>query len=270
MEIGIDGFFTLYQKFAEQYEGDPDFYHFFMGMSVISARAMGMMSGSGEDRALDYAVGRLRAAYPGQTLTFFDCGSNVGDFVKLLFDRFGSDGFKVLCFEPSRKNFAALQDNLAVYGDAVEMFNFAVGEAPGTATLFGTGDSSTLCSLHAREIRPDLTLTPLEEISIRRIDDVCREQGIERVHFLKLDVEGHELFALKGATSLLAAGGVDFVQFEFGGTDIDSRTFLRDFWRILDGYAISRIMKRGLHTFEKYHESQECFFLQNFLAERRG
>ncbi len=36
-------------------------------------------------------------------------------------------------------------------------------------------------------------------------------------HFLKLDIEGHELAALQGAQKLLSRGAVDVIQFELGG-----------------------------------------------------
>ena len=45
---------------------------------------------------------------------------------------------------------------------------------------------------------------------------------------MKIDVEGHELDVLKGFGELIKK--VRLIQFEFGGTNIDSKTYLRDFW----------------------------------------
>jgi hypothetical protein len=111
----------------------------------------------------------------------------------------------------------------------------------------------------------------VETVSLRRIDDICRELAIERVDLLKLDVEGHELAALEGARDLLERGAIWAIQFEFGGTNIDSRTFFRDFWQLLSPqYTIHRILWDGLLPIECYHERLETFLGANYLAIIRG
>ena len=45
---------------------------------------------------------------------------------------------------------------------------------------------------------------------------------------IKIDVEGNELDVLKGASDFLK--DVKVIQFEFGGSNIDSRTFFQDYW----------------------------------------
>ena len=47
-----------------------------------------------------------------------------------------------------------------------------------------------------------------------RVDTFCRERGIDRVSVLKLDIQGYEAAALRGAGGMLAAGRIDLVYTE--------------------------------------------------------
>lgn len=81
-----------------------------------------------------------------------------------------------------------------------------------------------------------------EEIAITTIDQHSQDNQIDRIHFLKLDIEGHELSALKDAEHMLEKERIDFIQFEFGGTNIGSRTYFKDFYFMFnDKYRIHRI-----------------------------
>ena len=63
---------------------------------------------------------------------------------------------------------------------------------------------------------------------------------------------------------------VDFIQFEFGGRNIDSRTYFQDFYYLLkEDYYIYRIVKDGLYKIERYKEMYEAFITTNYLAERK-
>jgi hypothetical protein len=114
-----------------------------------------------------------------------------------------------------------------------------------------------------------LEATQSESVEVRTLDDWSEEQGITCVDLLKIDVEGAELSVLLGASRLLARGALRRIQFEFGGTDIDSRTFLRDFVHVLGpSYSLHRILPAGLSAPVRYSERQEIFVLQNYLAVR--
>jgi hypothetical protein len=73
---------------------------------------------------------------------------------------------------------------------------------------------------HGRAIREWCQLQTLVDVSAPGRGFVA-QRGIERIHILKLDTEGHEFRYLQGATRLLEARAIDFFQFEFGGTYID-------------------------------------------------
>jgi hypothetical protein len=85
-----------------------------------------------------------------------------------------------------------------------------------------------------------------------------------------MDVEGNELKVLNGSKGMLNEGKIDFIQFEFGGCNIDSRTYFQDFFYLLkERYRIYRIIGDGLYEIRQYREQFEIFTTTNFFAERK-
>ena len=86
---------------------------------------------------------------------------------------------------------------------------------------------------------------------------------------LKLDVEGHELSALSGATETLKQ--IELVQFEFGGGNIDSHTYFQDFWYFFKNldFDLYRLTPRGPVVVNEYTELLEVFRPTNYFAVRK-
>jgi hypothetical protein len=88
-----------------------------------------------------------------------------------------------------------------------------------------------------------------------------------------MDIEGHELFALRGAKNALKAGCIRALSFEFGSGNINSRTFFRDFWDLLTmyEYKIVRVLPGGkLYSVRAYNEDLEYFRgVSNYIAYRQ-
>ena len=83
-------------------------------------------------------------------------------------------------------------------------------------------------------------------------------------------IEGHELKALKGAARMINEKKVDVIQFEFGGCNIDSRTYFQDFFYLLkDNFTIYRILRDGLLEMPTYQETHEIFITINYLAVKK-
>lgn len=86
---------------------------------------------------------------------------------------------------------------------------------------------------------------------------------------LKLDIEGHELSALLGATETLRQ--IEIVQFEFGGGNIDSHTYFQDFWYFFTDleFDLHRLTPTGLNRVAEYSEMLEVFRPTNYFAVRK-
>ncbi len=146
------------------------------------------------------------------------------------------------------------------------LVNAAVSDKAGTATFYypaRAGLGGGLGSLYQRQ---DVSVEQVDYVSVDtrtiRLDDYASEQGLGQIDLLKLDIEGHELFALQGATGLLSEGRIAHLMFEFGSGNVNSRTFFRDFWDMLTGYGyrLGRIVPGGrVSPIERYDETLEYF-----------
>lgn len=236
-----------------------------MALSGMNFGGGAFVGDSGELWVLD-RIGGLQGREPQ---VVFDVGANVGDYSAHVLERLGS-GVRLFAFEPSSRAFERL--TVRVGGpESVQLFNIGFGEHEDVVPLYSNVDASPLASLYDRRLdHVGLALTEHEQVRIRRLDDFCQDEGIAHFDLLKLDIEGHELKALEGAAGLIAAAAIDFIQFEFGGANTDSRTYFRDFFELLhERFNLYRILWDGLAPIERYEESLEIFVTVNYLAESK-
>jgi FkbM family methyltransferase len=156
---------------------------------------------------------------PGATA--FDVGAHIGLYTLLLARLVGPEG-RVHAFEPEPRNHGRLLANLALNGaDNVSARQAAVYARTSGVELnvFGAGFGAWHSLGRPRlpdPFAPGRTVEPVETIEVEAValDDYCAEAGVERIDFLKVDVEGAERDVLEGARGLLAAGGVGVILFE--------------------------------------------------------
>ena len=105
------------------------------------------------------------------------------------------------------------------------------------------------------------------EITLNTIDHYCKDNNIESIDFIKIDVEGYELSVLKGGMDFFSKGGVKMVQFEYGNASIAARIFLKDFFDFFTNFnfSIYKIMHKGLLP-QRYSPFNEKISYANFLA----
>ncbi|MDP9270175.1 MAG: FkbM family methyltransferase [Chloroflexota bacterium] len=219
---------------------------------------------SGEQRVLELIAQRV-----GIEPVIFDVGANKGIYTRELLSVF-HDAADIWAFEPSPSCFRALEADLGGIPN-VHLRNMGFSDREATAKLLSPGEGSKLGSLYdtsARLARFGMSVVLEEPITLTTLDHFCSSEGIDRIEFLKLDVEGHELSVLKGASALLDTKRIGAIQFEFAAANIESRTFFRDFFLLLsEHYDLYRVLQDGLYRIDRYKEAYEVFKrATNYLA----
>ncbi len=212
---------------------------------------------TGEIGAMKYALSRHSAV---RSKILFDVGANNGQFVEYMSQIFPNN-FLIYSFEPSRRAFNILQTS--INKPNVQLFNHGFSNEEKEIKLFNPGALvGTLYPLNNKGL-------DLEKIKVKRIDDFCKQENIDKIYYLKIDVEGAEFDVLKGASNLIEHKKVSFIQFEYGPNCMISRVFLKDFFELLKDYQIYRIVKNGLRKLS-YNELIEIPLTSNFIAELRA
>ena len=265
----------IYRNVAEQMKGDVKYQPLFERIYYAAIFAMNCGKGnviefSGELYVLNYVKEKLKA-YSTEPLVIFDVGANIGEYSLSVINVF-KDSLRIFAFEPSKYTCKSLKQNLKAWGiNNVEICNFGLGDINSQIFLYSGEKGSKVASIYKESLeRWNFCENQEEIITIKTLDDFCDEKDINNIHFLKIDVEGHELKVLEGASRMLNSDKIQFIQFEFGPCNIDSRTYFRDFFYMLnDKYKIYRVVKNGIYPIEKYKEMYETFYVTNYLAEHR-
>src|SRR3989338_4168931 len=117
-----------------------------------------------------------------------DVGANIGYYL-LLFEKYiGSEG-EVICIEPSVENLPELKKNIEINRFVnVKLFDVAIGMDDGTTGL-RVGINSGVVEKNQGSY----------QVALRKLDSLVTD----KVDFLKIDVEGYEGQALKGAQEII-------------------------------------------------------------------
>jgi len=204
----------------------------------------------------------------------FDVGANVGQWATSLLEVAeisGEGGETVHCFEPSPATFSKLQSALAkdMSGEKVFCLNAGLSDSDGTMELYINEEGAGINSFYKRRLEGlGISYDEQETVKVTTVDNYCHENAISHIDFLKVDVEGHELAVMRGAADMMKKQAIDYIQFEYGGCWIDSRTPFFDMYDFLTGYGyvIGKIMPEGIEFYDKYDQRLETYQMANFFA----
>ncbi len=223
------------------------------------------VTSSGEGRILRVLADKAKM----QHITVFDIGANQGQFLKEALRHLKNLRYGIHSFEPGTGAYETLHSAFHTQPN-VSLNHHAVGKVCGQATLWFDSAGSAGASLSQRDLSHlGREFLNAETVTMTTVDRYCEAKGIEFVDLLKIDVEGHELDVLTGANNLFARGGVGMVLFEFGGCNIDSKVFFRDFWNFFNSVnmRLGRLTPTGYVTpLNQYSEALEQFRTTNFIA----
>jgi FkbM family methyltransferase len=154
-----------------------------------------LLAGEFEAKEMAFVNRFLR---PGMTV--LDLGAHEGLYTLLASLRIGPSG-KVISFEPSPRERRALRLHLTLNRRSnVVVQGIALGEENAETDLYVVQATSGFNSLRPPAVHGRTTTL---RVPVARLDDWLLNHQINHVDFVKMDIEGAELAALKGATRLL-------------------------------------------------------------------
>ena len=195
---------------------------------------------------------------------FIDIGANKGDYTKEILKQFPD--IEIYMFEPSKYH----KNNLyELYGKnpKIHINNIGLSNKSYKTILYSDHYGSALSSLTQRQVT-NIDFNYKEEVEIQRFDEFWNTTSNFNniMDYVKIDVEGNELDVLEGMGKYI--NKIRLIQFEFGGTNIDTRTYFKDFWNYFNkhNFSIYRITPKGLLYIYKYWEMDEVFLTTNYIA----
>lgn len=219
---------------------------------------------SNGEKQLICAMARL-----GKLKTVFDVGANIGEWSKIVLEQ-NQECF-LHAFEIHEKIHKKLKDNiknvsasLNNVGLFIESKTLSFNYCPHNEGLSSIYDACWSHNWHAGE-------REILDCRVMRGDEYCHIKNINKINLLKIDVEGAELFALKGFGEMINPQTTEVIQFEYGKLNIVSRSLLIDYYELLNerGYVLGRLGPEGV-SFKPYKYEDENFKEGNFVAAEIG
>ena len=198
-----------------------------------------------------------------------DVGSNVGEYSLKAFEL--SFMGKVHLVDPLQRNLDISNNKLLNFGyDRFTLNKFALSNQISSEKFYTNNDHdlSGHDSLHdMKQIGGKESITTIE-VDVTTFDNLVEEKKINKVHFMKIDVEGNELSVLEGSRNAFKNKLIDYVQFEYGNAALAARTNLYDFIVFFNQYKYTLyfIKPNGLEKINYDQYLEKRYNIINILA----
>lgn len=138
-----------------------------------------------------------------------DIGANIG--TTSLYFAAKNPNAKIFSFEPHPDTFKRAEENISINKFRnIHLINLGLGEEPAVVKLYEVNEHNPGMN---RILKEELDL-PFKEIKIDRLDTVLESKGIDKVDFIKIDVEGFEYSVLKGGEKVLRHKPALFIELD--------------------------------------------------------
>jgi FkbM family methyltransferase len=139
-------------------------------------------------------------------MVVLDIGANIGIVTQYM----RPYCHKLYAIEPASEHFEALKKNKEFnHWDNVELFNLAIADKNGKMRLNTLSNNRTCHSLALDYHQGE------EEVETMRIDTFLEKNKIEKVDFVKMDIEGAEEAVLRGEGFRKAMDKISAIEIEF-------------------------------------------------------
>lgn len=242
---------------------------FFSTLHYLGLRGMYYGQGAFVDESGEEFIIKKINREAEDCLTLFDVGGNIGKYTMSLHKNITKPRI-IHAFEPSKITGEHFRENTKNIPQVV-FNNCGLSDKEGALELYYDATASGLSSVYQRDLKhANINMNMHETIQLIRLDDYCVKNQIKQIDLLKIDVEGHEMAVFQGCGDWLTNGKIKNIQFEFGGCNVDSRTYFKDFFNLLNPhYKIFRIIKNDIFEINSYNELLEIFTTVNFFATLR-
>lgn len=145
----------------------------------------------------EFKTTELIRQFVKQDYVVIDIGANIGYFTTLFAKIVGENG-KVYAFEPTNHYYSVLKENILVNNFTnIEIFRKGVSNKNHELEICIDDSSATLHQPIIQDIKSK------EIITLTTLDEFVMNQGIKKIDFIKIDIDGHEPFVIDGAINTI-------------------------------------------------------------------
>lgn len=227
--------------------------HTAKGIAALHENENRNMETNGESWLLKQVV----KYFDGQ-LVAFDVGANTGEWTIKL--KKAAPNAIIHAFELFPAHYETFKKNTK-HLSSIYPVAFGLSDREKDVEIFLNGGESMVSLFET--VRSHMPEKSMGKVIIG--DTYVENCTIEKINFLKIDVEGAERQVIDGFAKTIKAGKVDVIVFEYGEFNIPSRSFLKDFYEILEGYTIGRVFPKWVE-FTDYDYKLENFRSAYYVA----
>jgi FkbM family methyltransferase len=229
------------------------------GLGILNYKSLKL---SGEDNFLKLYLNSL-----GTSPVIFDIGACTGSYSKLC--KKIKPNSIIYAFEPFETTFETLKEETK--DDQIKVYNFGFGIKKEEVMIYNSGQNFSHGSIYQEVLSNIHKYTNITSTTIKLevLSEFIESNKLNTIDLLKVDTEGHELEILKGINKEFLLSNIGCIHFEFNEMNVVSRVFMKDFFDLLVGFNLYRLLPDGFIKMDYNPLNSELFAYQNIVAIKK-